>query len=194
MSTKFPNPVDQRVQRTNQRLRESFISLVHERGYEEVTIRDVVHRAAVGRSTFYTHFGDLEELHDQWLKDFSAPRAGGRPLLDFASSFLEHARHQRGSWHGLIRKSRGAAIQRRFRHNLVALAKEEVRQLVPHQRPAVIDVTSRYLAGAFAEVLFWWIDAPTNFSQPELAELFNRLTASVLGAIQHPPRPPILAK
>lgn len=187
MSAKSPNPKDERVQRTDQRLRDAFILLVHERGYEAVTIRDVVQRAGVGRSTFYTHFGDLEELHGSWLKDFTNRNRGQRPLLDFARSFLEHARKQRGSWHGVGSKSRSAAVQRRFRENLVVLAREEVRQVVKHQPPAMLDAASRYLAGALAEVLFWWIDAPTALSHAEIDEMFHRLTAGALNTIQHSP-------
>ncbi len=185
MSAKSPNPKDQRVQRTDQRLRDAFISLVHERGYEAVAIRDVVKRAGVGRSTFYTHYGDLEELHGQWLKDFAARSSGRQPLLDFARSFIEHAHPQRGSWPGVGRKSGGVAIERRFRQNLVTLALAEVRQIVSDQSPAMLETTSRYLAGAFAEVLFWWIDAPTALSPGELDEILRRLTASALGVIQH---------
>ena len=187
MSAKSPNPKDERVQRTDQRLRDAFISLVHERGYEAVTIRDVVQRAGVGRSTFYTHFGDLEELHSCWLKDFSAMGDSRRPLTDFAHSFVEHAHHQRGKWPGIGRKGGGVAIQRRFRQNLITLSLEEVRQIIPHERPAVIEATSRYLAGAFAEVLFWWIDAPKALSPEDLDEILRRLTANALGVgvIQH---------
>ena len=184
MSAKSPNLKDRRVQQTNTRLREAFISLVHERGYEGVAIRDVVQRAGVGRSTFYTHFGDLEELHEQWLKDFPAQSNGCRPLLDFAHAFLEHAQPQRGSWHGLGRKRDGAAIQRRFRQHLVALARAELIQIVPQQRPAVIDVVSRYLAGAFAEVLFWWIDGQVRISHAEIDKLFYRLTEPVLDELR----------
>jgi AcrR family transcriptional regulator len=184
MCAKIPNSQDRRVQQTNTRLREAFISLVRERGYEAVAIRDVVERAGVGRSTFYTHFGDLEELHEQWLKDFSAQSNAGRPLLDFAHSFLEHAKDRRGAWHGLGRKRGGASIQRRFRQHLLALAQAEVKQIVPRQRPAVIDATSRYLAGGFAEVLFWWIEGTAKISHAEVDEIFHRLTKPILDAIR----------
>ncbi len=179
MSAKSPNPKDQRVLRTDRRLREAFVSLVRERGYPAVTIREVVQRAGVGRSTFYTHYGDLDELHGRWLEDFS-PRSGGdRPLLDFARTFLEHAHTQRRYWRDTARAEHGVKFRRRFRRNLLALAREEAKRIVPARNPAVIEAVSRWLAGAYAEVLFWWIDAPADLSPDLINGVLQRLTACV---------------
>jgi hypothetical protein len=50
--------VDRRVRRTRELLRGSLLSLIAEKGYERVTVQDVIDRAGVGRSTFYAHFRD----------------------------------------------------------------------------------------------------------------------------------------
>ena len=56
------NDVDRRVQKTRKLLQEALIELVAEKGYELVTIREILDRANVGRSTFYAHFQDKEQL------------------------------------------------------------------------------------------------------------------------------------
>jgi AcrR family transcriptional regulator len=48
MTTKAP---DRRVQRTRKLLQEALIALVLEKGYEAVTVQDIIDRANVGRST-----------------------------------------------------------------------------------------------------------------------------------------------
>src|SRR5262245_9815545 len=106
MTTKTSNFKDRRVQRTHQLLRQAFISLILERGYHAVTIRDVVKRAGVGRSTFYVHFGDLEELmrshgDGQGLRRFMSPGKKTEPFA-FSRPFLEHADGQRRLWRALI--------------------------------------------------------------------------------------------
>src|SRR5690349_22765699 len=50
------------VQRTRQHLEEACIALILEKGYEAVTIQDILDRANVGRSTFYVHYRDKEDL------------------------------------------------------------------------------------------------------------------------------------
>jgi len=53
---------DRRSQRTRQLISDAFVELLLEKGYEAMSIRDVIERANVGRSTFYSHFKDKEEL------------------------------------------------------------------------------------------------------------------------------------
>jgi len=57
-----PNIPDRRVQRTRKLLQDALIELVAEKGYESVTIREILDRANVGRSTFYAHFQDKDQL------------------------------------------------------------------------------------------------------------------------------------
>jgi AcrR family transcriptional regulator len=53
---------DRRIQRTRALLLSALLDLIVERGYEELTVQDIVDRANVGRSTFYKHFLDKHEL------------------------------------------------------------------------------------------------------------------------------------
>ena len=56
------NVVDRRVQKTRKLLQDALIELVAEKGYESVTIREILDKANVGRSTFYAHFQDKDQL------------------------------------------------------------------------------------------------------------------------------------
>ena len=56
------NIVDRRVQKTRKLLQDALIELVAEKGYESVSIREILDEANVGRSTFYAHFQDKEQL------------------------------------------------------------------------------------------------------------------------------------
>lgn len=61
----LPSPlksVDRRVQKTKRLLLDSFVALIIERGYENVTVQDIIDRSKVGRSTFYSHFENKEQV------------------------------------------------------------------------------------------------------------------------------------
>jgi transposase-like protein len=60
---------DRRVQRSKRALREALVQLMIEKGYEETTVADIAERADVGRSTFYTHYADKEDLLQGSLSD-----------------------------------------------------------------------------------------------------------------------------
>ena len=53
---------DRRVGRTRRLMHEALMALIVEKGYETVTVQDILDRADVGRSTFYAHYRDKDEL------------------------------------------------------------------------------------------------------------------------------------
>lgn len=57
-----PNIMDRRVQKTRKLLQDALIELVADKGYESVTIQEILDKANVGRSTFYAHFQDKDQL------------------------------------------------------------------------------------------------------------------------------------
>jgi AcrR family transcriptional regulator len=50
------------VRRTERMLKEAFIALVLERGYDQVSVEDITSRADVARATFYAHYARKEDL------------------------------------------------------------------------------------------------------------------------------------
>ena len=53
---------DRRIQRTQQLLRGALLSLIQEKGFEALSVQDIIDRANVGRATFYAHFDNKEDL------------------------------------------------------------------------------------------------------------------------------------
>ena len=54
---------DRRIERTREALEGAFIRLIFEgRRYDRITIADLIARAGVGRSTFYEHYRNKDEL------------------------------------------------------------------------------------------------------------------------------------
>ena len=61
---------DQRVRRTHQRLGSALVALIQEKSMDDVTVQEVLGRASVGRSTFYLHFHDKNDLLLSQLENF----------------------------------------------------------------------------------------------------------------------------
>jgi len=53
---------DRRVQRSRKALTDACMALVIERPYDEITVADIAEKAGVGRSTFYEHYPNKDEL------------------------------------------------------------------------------------------------------------------------------------
>jgi AcrR family transcriptional regulator len=62
--------LDERVRRTHQRLGSALVALIQEKSIDDVTVQEVLDRASVGRSTFYLHFRDTDDLLLSQLEKF----------------------------------------------------------------------------------------------------------------------------
>src|SRR5205807_7538962 len=61
---------DRRRSRTRRSLSQALIELILEKHYDEITVQDVIDRADVGRSTFYAHYRDKEDLLESDFEKF----------------------------------------------------------------------------------------------------------------------------
>src|SRR3954471_18881765 len=53
---------DARIRRTRDALGDALVALMQEKPFETITVQDVLDRAKVGRSTFYSHYSDKDDL------------------------------------------------------------------------------------------------------------------------------------
>lgn len=56
---------DLRIQKTQKFIRTSFVELMAEKGFENITINDISEKAMINRSTFYLHYTDKYDLLNQ---------------------------------------------------------------------------------------------------------------------------------
>ena len=63
---------DLRVTKTKQSIKNSFIELVKKKGYNKVSVTDIVSKANINRNTFYLHYEDKEDLIKKLLDDSSS--------------------------------------------------------------------------------------------------------------------------
>jgi AcrR family transcriptional regulator len=59
----------QRVRRARERLLEAVLVAAGERGYEQISVQDVIEQAGASRATFYKHFDDKEDCFAQAYHD-----------------------------------------------------------------------------------------------------------------------------
>lgn len=60
---------EQQVAKTDRKIREAFISLMEEEGFQNIRIKEIVTRAEINRGTFYLHYEDKYDLLDHVEQD-----------------------------------------------------------------------------------------------------------------------------
>ncbi|MWV42428.1 TetR family transcriptional regulator [Paenibacillus sp. HJL G12] len=85
-----------RVQKTRSSIMNAFLNLMTEKKYESITIRDIVQRAGINRSTFYLHFLDKEDLmeHNSTYVLGKLREAMQYPAFNFEKALMEYNERQ----------------------------------------------------------------------------------------------------
>lgn len=181
---------DRRVLRTRQALRDALVALLLERGWDALTVQDVCERANVGRSTFYVHFADKEELLISGFADLRAALRGGaaRPRKDearrplaFTRGLLEHVSENRRLFRALVGKRSALVVQRQFRRTVLDLVKEDL-ELVSSRR-VPLDAAAHYLTGALVEVITWWLEGHGDIPVDDVERMLETLSGAVLRSL-----------
>lgn len=186
--------MDRRVARTRALLRNAHLALVVEKGYDAVTVEDICRAANVGRSTFYAHYADKDDLHRsgletlrQQLAAHAAERDHGggvsaERLLAFSLPMLEHAREHLDLYRALAGSRGGAAAVETIRDIL----QSQVRAELPREAggDALRELTVQHLVGAYLAVLTWWLDGGAKQAPEQVDAAFRRLAISGLSTFQ----------
>lgn len=183
-----PKPVkeelDRRVRKTRQQLRDALINLILESGWESISVQDICARADVGRSTFYVHFADKEELLLTGLEELHSvldqQRVQAKGSFAFVDGLVEHAKEKARLLRALIGKRSSPNIQRRFREVVTQLVRAELGEFELEEKQARAVVT--YIGGGFAELLTTWLDRPSSLDINTLAATFHVLANNTLSS------------
>jgi AcrR family transcriptional regulator len=185
--------VDRRVRRTKELLRGALYALVIERGYDRLTVQDIIDRADVGRSTFYAHFRDKEDLLLSGFEELRAAfehrdgdgNAGAHG--SWTAAVFEHAWRSRDLYRALVGKQ-GAEIAKRHLHDLLAeLLRSHLEQREPAAEPGVpVDLVVEFAVSALVGLAAWWLETDQPYSPAKIDEIYRRLTEPGIRAALRP--------
>ena len=183
-----PAAQDRRVRRTRKLLHDAFLTLVIEKGYEKTTIQDILDRADVGRSTFYVHYRDKEELltatFNQMREHLEQGLAGitATDRIDVAlpaALLFEHAYQNKRVYRALCGHQGGALVQRHLRRMIGDVLRKHLRPQVSQADSEVpADVAAEFYTSAALGLLVWWIDRDFCGDHAWLTALYRGLAGS----------------
>src|SRR5262245_34117723 len=184
---------DRRVRRTDDRLHEALTALIREKSYETISVKDILVRADVGRSTFYTHFADKDELLVSGIRGIlraaqghaSATPTDHERIIAFSRPVFEHIhRHQRTSDTPTTPRTR-VLLHQRLRGVLADSIAAEIRTQPKSRRTALIppELLAEYVVATFIVVLDWWLRKSSALSPAEVDDVFRALVIPALQAL-----------
>lgn len=135
--------VDRRIERTRTALRTALLELMQERGWDEIDVQTLCARANVGRSTFYQHFPNKEELLKAsfaGLKSALMAEASSNGTaagaLGFVPALVDHVHEMQHLFRALLVRRSAHYVQDRFSELLIEMVLAMRRQRGDHgKRP-----------------------------------------------------------
>jgi len=182
---------DRRVRRTREAIQRALLDLMVHKGYDAVTVQDIIDRADIGRSTFYSHFTDkrdalmstMDEVRVFLQPDPAAPASGG--LFGFSLRLFEHTHQQRQLYRALVGRHGGGLVAARIEQLIAEAVRDELVALLPEGRePAVpVDAIVRFVVGAYSAVLRGWHDGEFPGTPREADAAFRALAEPGVRAV-----------
>lgn len=193
------NTTDRRVERTRRLLHKALMSLILEKKFESITVQDVLDRADVGRSTFYMHFQNKDELlfsGFQYLQNFlesaqvaSATISGKsyERIIGFSLAMFEHAQEYRRVNRALLGSSAEVVVRRRIHSVLAGIVSRELKlELQSRKRgniPVSPELLAHFLVSTYVSVLTWWLNSKNPVSPEDIDVAYRHLVLPCLASI-----------
>ena len=185
---------DRRTRRTRQQVNGALVDLIKEKRFDDITVQNLIDRAGVGRSTFYTHFRDKEDAFDQQWFHFNHHLAeqidwdkAGQESFFPVTFFFQHLQEAQSFYRGLVRSGKADAIFKSgveyLSGDIEAALKERLKS-----RPVTIPipVLSHYLANEFYGLLKWWLDRGMPYTPEAMDKMFHRLVNPTIKSALNP--------
>ena len=193
--------MDPRVIRTRQLLRDALITLIRERDFQSLTVKDITDRATLNKATFYLHYKDKEDLLLDEFREIASNRVqvlseipvsiwksnkdslelsdGRAPVMPLLLVF-EHAAQNAELYRILLRGDSSQRVAGQIREIIAESINAIIQTKIQSEPPAVhmgvpVDLLAAYFSGALMGSLNWWLEQETSPEPEEMARMFQHL-------------------
>lgn len=183
--------IDPRSRRSKRALQRAFMSLVVERGLAATTVEDVAARAKLGRTTFYLHYGDKNEIMleciaaiiDKLQAEF-VPVAQDPARLergDLIRMTFEHVAAHADLYRFATHSDVAAKVNDLIIDKSVAFIRHLLEPASSGSAPAMpTELVAHHISGSLLAAIRWWLDRGQAYSAADMATLhFALITKGV---------------
>jgi AcrR family transcriptional regulator len=180
------NKQDRRSQRTRHLLSAALVELIREKDYRAITVSDIIDRANVGRSTFYAHYHDKDDLFVRELDrviDVLSHRIPNQEEIPFFPSLglFHHVGEEYELYEALV-WTPGIDLLIKYMQKSLSSRIELGFQQSEKQFKVPIPIIANFVTGSFLTLLKWWLENKMTYSPEQMDEIFKRLTMTGLEA------------
>ena len=190
-----PVNIDPRVRRTRRLLREALVSVILDKDFASITIRDITERAEVAYITFFRHYESLDQLLMEVLdeglgelltrietlakqSDASNLEAEGRLIFEYIA--------QKADLFRILFKSQSVTrIRKKVVRNIAVTFQKSCLPLAESGNATTTAILSNHIATSLLSLIEWWLDNKMRPTPIEMGKVYKSLIIdSTVGTVK----------
>lgn len=166
---------DRRITKTRKAIYNAFLQLLNQKGYETITVQEIIDLADVGRSTFYSHYESKELLLDElcrYLFHHLFEREENLSTKDYLAHIFLHFKKNQDHITSLLLSKNDyflRQLQKELKHHVYPMLADELIQSHP-------DIPHSYLkhlvVSHFIETISWWLKNGKSYTEQEVVQFY----------------------
>jgi AcrR family transcriptional regulator len=183
---------DRRVRRTQKLLKDSLISLMQEKEFKNISVKDITERADLNRGTFYLHYTDiyqlLKEIEDEILSDFQSMindyhlDGNEHSLLKIFTPIVHYVVDNRPVCKIMFENNASSDFMHRFHQLIYDNAYQPVQMIFSFNKREYYDIFFEYATYGIIGLIKKWLNTPDRTMGPD--EMARLIDLTVMGTGQ----------
>lgn len=186
--------VDPRVRRTHRLLREALVSLMLEKDFSSISIKEITERAEVAYITFFRHFESLDqllmEILDEGLGELQAhietlAKQSETSALETEGMLIFEYIGQKADLFRILFKSQSVTrVRKKVVRNIAFIFQKSCLPLARSGNPMATTILSNHIATSLLALIEWWIDNNMKPTPAQMGKVYKSLIIdSTVGAV-----------
>lgn len=186
---------DRRSVKTRQAIQDALFALMQEKQYNKITIQDIIDRANIGRSTFYSHFdtkdellfhsiGHLLEVLNQYIVNYIEMDGDKQRIIPVVELF-EHIKENSRVMKGLMKANSSEVFFEKVQSYWNIKIEEYLKtKLQENKEPKVpLAILSNHISSTLISLLKWWLDNKMIYTPSQMDQYFQELINPCMNAV-----------
>ncbi len=190
LSTKM----DPRVRRTRRLLRDALVSLILEKDYSSISIKEITGRAEVAYITFYRHYESLDQLLTEVLDEGLAELLGHietlakqseNPAIETEGRLIFEYIEQKSDLFRILFKSQSVTrVRKKVVRDIAVIFQKSCAPLAGANSQVTVNIMSNHIAASLFSLIEWWLENNMVPPPAEMGKIYKSLIIdSTMGAV-----------
>jgi AcrR family transcriptional regulator len=156
------------------------LSLLKEKAFDEISIRDVTDRAQVGYATFFRNYDSVRAVLRELIEDqirqvieLTVPAIESTKGLAAALALCTFVDEHRKLWTALLTGGAAGIVREEFTRQ-----GSQVRTTLTRRDWLPVELANIFAVSAIVEILTWWLQRGPGLTVEEVARILDRLVIS----------------